>query len=121
MREQFSDELESYRIKRFEFATKEGDKFGAFKIRKTTDRFYFVIADDGQTTGWEHVSISLIGKKRCPSWQEMCWIKDFFWDETETVLQFHPKASNYVNIHPYVLHLWKKRGVDHELPPNILV
>lgn len=47
-------------------------------------------------------------------------IKDMFWEEGETVLQFHPKKSSYVNVHPCVLHLWKKVGVDAELPPTNL-
>ena len=65
--------------------------------------------------GWEHVSISL--KKRCPTWDEMCMIKDIFWGEEECVVEYHPPKSQYVSIHPYCLHLWKKIGTDYELPP----
>lgn len=66
--------------------------------------------------GWEHVSVSL--KKRCPTWEEMCMIKDIFWGDDECVVQFHPTKSEYVNAHPYCLHLWKKIGVDFETPPK---
>lgn len=27
--------------------------------------------------GWEHVSVSL--RNRCPTWDEMCLVKDIFW------------------------------------------
>jgi hypothetical protein len=68
--------------------------------------------------GWEHVSVSVGHERsdpsRCPTWEEMCWIKDLFWDKSDTVIQYHPAEENYVNMHPYVLHLW--RPVNNELP-----
>lgn len=69
--------------------------------------------------GWEHASISLA--KRCPTWDEMCMIKDIFWNEEECVVQYHPPKSQYVNVHPYCLHLWKKIGSEFETPPKILI
>lgn len=90
---------------------------GLFEFIK--DRIlYRCIASDG--LGWEHVSVSL-SVKRCPDWEEMCMIKDMFWDEGDTVVQFHPKKSEYINYHPNVLHLWKKVGEQYELPPSICV
>lgn len=65
---------------------------------------------------WEHASFSF--QNRCPTWDEMCEIKDIFWGEDETVIQFHPKKSAYINVYPYALHLWKKIGEDFELPDN---
>jgi len=69
--------------------------------------------------GWEHVSVSL--RDRCPTWEEMNFICRLFWHESETVIQFHPKKSKYVNQMPYCLHLWKRVGEDHLLPPDICV
>lgn len=80
-----------------------------------------VIVSDGALTEWEHVSICIPDRKRCPTWEEMCYIKDLFWDAHETVLQFHPKETDYINQHPFVLHLWRKVGEDFELPPINLV
>lgn len=34
--------------------------------------------------GWEHVSVSL--SNRCPTWEEMCMVKDIFWGEDECVI-----------------------------------
>lgn len=78
-----------------------------------------VIADNGKESGWEHVSVSL--KNRCPNWKEMCYIKDLFWDAEETVIQYHPPKSKYIDNHPYVLHLWKPTKKDIPLPPMILI
>ena len=66
--------------------------------------------------GWEHVSVSY--RRRTPTWDEMCKVKDMFWNDDETVVQFHPKKSEYKNLHPYCLHLWRKCGEDFELPPR---
>jgi hypothetical protein len=81
--------------------------------------FFLVLASTG--AGWEHVSVSLPNKKRCPTWEEMCTIKDLFWDSEEVVVQYHPARSKYVNCHPYVLHLWKPTGLDLPAPASILV
>ena len=64
---------------------------------------------------WEHVSVST--PTRCPTWEEMCKVKNLFWYEHETVLQFHPKTSEYVNNFPYCLHLWKHKD-EVKLPPT---
>ena len=51
-----------------------------------------VIASDGvlapdEVKGWEHVSVSL--PDRCPTWEEMCRVKDLFWDADPS----HAKAK----------------------------
>ena len=85
------------------------------------------IVDDGKDTGWEHVSVSCrddnlgFPVSKMPTWNQMCQIKDLFWDTDECVIQFHPPKSEYVNQHQNCLHLWKKVGVNMETPPKILV
>lgn len=75
------------------------------------------VASDG--IGWEHVSVSVSG--RCPTWEEMCYVKSVFWDPEDVVLQYHPRESDYVNNHPYCLHLWRPIGVVIPTPPSIAV
>jgi hypothetical protein len=69
---------------------------------------------------WEHVSVST-SRARTPTWAEMCQVKDLFWDEEDCVVQYHPPRSDYVNHHPYVLHLWRPIGVTLPRPPSIMV
>lgn len=85
-----------------------------------------IIASDG--TGWEedlppppweHVSVSLA--TRCPTWEEMALVKSWFWEPEELVIQLHPRESQYVNQHPYCLHLWRPVGVELPEPPPITV
>ena len=67
-----------------------------------------VIASDG--LGWEHVSVSM--ENRCPTWEEMCKVKALFWDADDLVVQLHPPKGDYVNQHPFCLHLWRKAGTN---------
>lgn len=82
-----------------------------------------VIASDGAledgATPWEHVSVSL--PDRCPTWSEMCAVKRLFWDDDDTVVQFHPPRSEWVNNHEFCLHLWRPVGVEVPRPPALLV
>lgn len=92
---------------------------GAFAIMGPKGNRLHVISSDGY--GWEHVSVSVRGKPRTPTWEEMNFVKDLFWEEEECVFQFHPPRSMYVNCHPYCLHLWKPIGITIPVPSTILI
>lgn len=115
---------EKYRIQIGEMATMTGQPEGAFYIPSQKDlaqgtkkQWLLVIASS--SLGWEHVSVSL--KDRCPTWEEMCYIKNLFWEKEDTVVQYHPAESDYVNLHPYCLHLWSPTMQALPIPPSILV
>lgn len=86
-----------------------GENWGYFVVGNLR-----VIASDG--LGWDHVSVSC--PNRCPTWAEMCKVKQLWFSDDETVVQFHPKASEYVNECSTCLHLWRKQGEEYELPPK---
>ena len=88
---------------------------GYFVLRTGTVMLKILASD---SIGWEHVSVSVHGKKRCPTWEEMCLVKDLFWGEDECVVQYHPPLSDYINMHEYVLHLWKPIDVALPHPPS---
>lgn len=69
--------------------------------------------------GWEHLSVSMPGKT--PSWDQMCVMKNIFWNEDEACVEYHPKKEEYVNDHEYCLHIWKPTKVELPTPPTILV
>lgn len=104
------------------FSKKENGPNGVFKLRQQygsgSMTEFFIIASNGG--GYEHVSVSL-DRDRCPTWEEMCKVKDLFWDPEDAVFQFHPPKSQYVNQHKYCLHLWRKIGATVELPPSEMV
>lgn len=107
------------------YTTKPSEgSYGAFLISSPENGWnLLVLAIDGLDSGWEHVSVSVRqGKKiRAPNWKEMCYIKDLFWDAEDVVMQLHPRKSEYVNLHPHTLHLWRPTKQSIPEPPSILV
>ena len=105
---------EEYRLKKYS-AADDGNN-GIFYL---PSRKLKVIASDG--LGWEHVSVSR--EDRCPTWAEMNFVKNLFWDDEDCVVQYHPPRSEYVNNHPFCLHLWRPTtaGVPMPLPPSYMV
>lgn len=93
---------------------------GAFKVY-VGGRSFFCIASNGG--GWEHVSVSPCNRKRAtpPTWAEMCAIKDMLFEDEEAVVQYHPPKSEYVNSHPYCLHLWRPTSQEMPRPPKVFV
>ena len=95
-----------------------GDGNNGFFVFHRDGVTFHCIASDGM--GWEHVSVTL-NKKRTPTWDEMCMLKNLFWDEDDCVVQYHPPKSEYVNNHPHCLHLWRPIGVELPRPQKIMV
>jgi hypothetical protein len=85
--------------------------------------------DVPEADGWEHVSTHAYRHRgdrqgyqhRTPSWKEMAYVKRLCWDGEDVVVQYHPRESDYVNLHPHVLHLWRYRLQEFPTPPSILV
>lgn len=126
MRAKLPEKLESGRITSGQMASDPSwGAYGAFFVQGPCSEELKIVASgadhasDTMSVGWEHVSIST--RRRPPNWQEMCFVKDLFWDEEECVIQFHPPKSEYVNNHPYCLHLWRPIDGHVRLPPSILV
>ena len=110
---------EKYRILDGPYKSTYGESFGAFRIGNLV-----ILATDGagvevEGIRWEHVSVST--RTRCPTWPEMEMVKRGFWKPEETVIQFHPAKSEYINYHEFCLHLWRPIGIDIPLPPKIFV
>lgn len=97
-------------------STAEIGNNGCFMI-PFESRTLCVIASDGEW--WDHVSVSLTS--RTPNWREMCFIKDLFFEKHECVVQYHPPESEYVNNHPFCLHLWRSQREHFPMPPSYLV
>jgi hypothetical protein len=113
------ERAEKFRVKTGMFASNEGDQFGNFLVRVNPLALPMQVLAAPISDAWQHVSVSL--SNRCPTWPEMCFIKELFWEDDECVLQYHPSKEEYVNNHPYCLHLWRATHVKIPEPPNFLV
>jgi hypothetical protein len=120
MKKQLPEKLEEGRLRHGRFASDPAwGPYGAFFVHGPCGCELKIVSSGGDETGWEHVSVSTA--RRPPNWQEMCFVKDLFWEPEEAVMQLHPPRSEYINNHEHCLHMW--RPVEHPipLPPSILV
>lgn len=114
-----------YRVRDGFYATDDSiGNNGAFFISHKGVSLKVMVSDGTEESlpdflGWEHVSVST--KNRCPTWEEMCFIKELFWKDDEVVFQLHPAKKDWINCHPFTLHLWRKRGFELPLPPKMAV
>lgn len=127
MRRSPTKEIEIYRVTSGQVASDHGSgPCGAFRIPMNMigPVILNVVASDGRDWSecgfpqpvWEHVSVSL--RVRCPTWEEMDFVKRLFWRDNETVMQLHVPRSQHLNYHETCLHLWKPVGIDILLPPS---
>lgn len=128
MRREFSKFIESGRVQLDRTPrTFPGDLWGCFKLLCpiTKQRLKIIVAppdvSDQEMMEWglsgehfEHVSVSL--GYRCPRWDEMCWVKDLFFEPEECVMQLHVPRSQHINDHPYCLHLWRPTKTPVPMP-----
>jgi hypothetical protein len=119
-------EIERYRVVVGKQASsREDGNNGVFAIGIPNNGGVIVcIASNGMS--WEHVSVHVIVSLepetlRTPTWDEMCAVKNLFWEEDECVVQYHPPKTAYINAHQNVLHLWKSIGRKIPMPPLKLV
>ena len=125
MRKNPTKKAERYRISTGYMSSDKGNPYGAFRVPYGLETLAVIVSDgsDWDELGlpgakWEHVSVTTSDRGRCPTWDEMCYVKRLFWKETETVLQVHVPKDKHVNFHPTCLHLWKPVGVEIPLPPT---
>lgn len=114
------EDVEKYRITKGRLASVSAyGNNGAFEVPGPERAKLFCIVSD--MMGWEHVSVSVLKKARCPSWAEMCFVKELFWMPEEAVMQLHPRQSDYVSFHDWTLHMWRPVDAEIPLPPHTLV
>jgi len=123
MREILPERVQTGRVRTGPMASDANDGAnGKFYVLGPNGAVLTIVANDAsdpEALGWEHVSVST--ERRCPNWPEMSFVKTLFWSDDEGVTQFHPPISEYVNNHPFCLHLWRNVNEPLRLPPSYFV
>lgn len=113
--------LDQYRLKDGEYGTPNGANYGVFFVKPFT-RVCKIIASPATLDTrypWDHVSVSI--SDRCPTWDEMEFIKRLFFADNELAMQLHMPVADHINFHPFCLHIWKPLNDKIPTPPSILV
>jgi len=89
----------------------------------SSDLLLVQISDGG---GWDHASVTVRTVDgntagRCPTWEEMCYVKEVFFRPDECVVQYHPPKSVNINAHDHCLHLWRPQNEHVVMPPTYMV
>jgi len=79
--------------------------------------FVVVTEERHDNEWWRHASCSR--EDRLPSWEDLREVKKLFIGRDSKAVQVLPAESEYVNLHPYVLHLWS--NLDRDLLPDFRV
>lgn len=72
-----------------------------------------------QNPPWNHVSVSL--PNRTPTWTEMSFVKDLFFEPHEVAMQLHVAEEDHVSNHEFCLHIWQPVGIEIPTPPSMMV
>ena len=70
---------------------------------------------DSRGHSWAHVSMSRAAS--LPTWADLRKVRDEFLPRDRAVVQVFPPEGEYVNMHPFVLHLWSDLS-DHGYLPD---
>ncbi len=130
------NEIEAARITdHVVFGSNPGDPCGAFIIAEANERgertgtTLSITVNDGSKSGWETAAVEastlqkVPGQKRNgpqeqvpsqPTFDQVRAVKDFFWEQNETVQIFIP--ANAPKDESNVIWLYRKVGEDAELP-----
>ena len=92
---------------------------GSFLVPLEGELWHVILSDGG---GWRHLSVSNAQKKVLPGWTIMCRLKDAFFGDEDWVCQlFHPAEEDYIDDHPFCLHLWQPLDEKLPTPPYVFV
>lgn len=84
---------------------------GYLLLRGQKKVFTFVCSIE---SNWEHVSVGIYKERRkTPTWEDMCAVKQIFWADNEEVHQIHPTEEHYIHrvgLIENILHLWRPLG-----------
>lgn len=71
-----------------------------------------MISGNTEADGRKWLHVSLAYQSRLPNWSEIKKVKKMFLGAEAKAIQVFPPESEYVNCHPYVLHLWQCLSED---------
>jgi hypothetical protein len=108
-----------WRVRNGRFGSTEVDGWNGHFLVPFDGEVWQVLISDGM--GWRHLSASNAYKKMLPPWSVMCRLKEAFWGDQDWVVQFHPAKDDWINDHPFVLHLWQPLNEELPKPPVVLV
>jgi hypothetical protein len=105
-----------WRVREGKYASTEAAGFNGWFLVPLDGEIWQVCIADGM--GFRHLSVTNHQKKMLPPWKILCRLKDAFFADDETVVLYIPAKDDYIDLHPFVHHLWSP--IDQELPKPLI-
>ena len=86
----------------------EGDSFGASAFLNKGQGLLVLVSMSTMENGEKFLHVSVSRRSRLPSWDDLKRVKAAFIGEEREAVHVLPKASDYINLHPYCMHLWSE-------------
>ena len=87
---------------------------GSMYTNALTGQRVILSLEEHEGRKWLHCSTSF--PDRLPTWPELRDAKDLFIGREVEAVQILPPEKEYVNVHPYCLHLWAHADKSRALP-----
>lgn len=75
-----------------------------------------VVSTEG---GWDLVSVMTRGSS--PTWDEMCLVREIFFRDDETAIQYSVPKPERISTHKFALHWWRPHTLELPRPPRELI
>ena len=75
--------------------------------RNIHERMSAILSVERERDGKLWLHVSLAHQSRMPSWDELRRVKSWLMGPDARAIQVLPPESEYVNLHPFCLHLWQ--------------
>lgn len=107
--------------KRYEFISKQILELISFENNKEDGYFFlpkvnatgnklkggFFLCRATVVEGWRVVAVNIPHEGRSATWEELDWVKSWFWDKGDSVIAILPPNNTYVGGNRYWVHLWQ--------------
>lgn len=65
-----------------------------------------LVSEEVHEDGLTYLHVSFSRRSRLPDYSDLDWVRKGFVGEDRECWQYFPPKAEYVNAHPYTLHLW---------------
>lgn len=67
--------------------------------------------------GWRVLAVNVPSERRSPTWEELHWVKKFFFDKDDVTVLYQPGQSTYMGDNTFWLHIFYPEKPETITPP----
>lgn len=83
---------------------------------RRADGLQVCVTEERHPDGVEWMHVSVARRSRLPSWEDVKVVRNLFLNPDAEAFQMLPPQAEYVNTHPYALHMWSRLDGSRVMP-----